>query len=251
MKLVTTVKQCLETVTLLGVPFVNTTLSNMTLTLARHAESKEKAFVVTANPEIVLHTQDDEEYNKAIKSATYVTADGIGIVKGARFMGQRLPERVTGFDLFMRLLATANELGQSAYFLGAKETVLVRTLDTIKKEFPNITISGSHHGFFDWNSQDITEEIKEKKPDYIFVALGLPRQEKWIAQKFDEFDQGVFIGIGGSFDVVAGEVKRAPHVWQKWNVEWLYRLVKQPTRCKRMASLPRFVFKVMEEKLKR
>jgi N-acetylglucosaminyldiphosphoundecaprenol N-acetyl-beta-D-mannosaminyltransferase len=251
MKLVTSVKQSIETVTLLGVPFVNTTLSNMAVTLAKHAESKRKAFVVTANPEIVLHTQNDTEYQKAIESATYITADGIGIVKGARVMGHRLPERVTGFDLFMRLLATANELGQSAYFLGARENVLNKTLDTINKEFPGLVIAGSHHGFFDWTSQEIAEEIKSKKPDYVFVALGFPLQEEWIAQNFHKFDQGVFIGIGGSFDVVAGEVKRAPQIWQKWNVEWLYRLLQQPARCRRMAALPRFIFKVMEEKIKR
>ncbi|WP_147803788.1 WecB/TagA/CpsF family glycosyltransferase [Alkalicoccus halolimnae] len=251
MKLVTSVKQSIETVTLLGVPFVKTTLSDMAVTLAKHAESKEKAFVVTANPEIVLHTQNDREYHQAIEKATYVTADGIGIVKGARFMGHRLPERVTGFDLFMRLLGTANELGQSAYFLGAREAVLNKTLDTIHKEFPGLVIAGSHHGFFDWTSQEIAEEIKTKKPDYVFVALGFPLQEKWIARNFPEFDQGIFIGIGGSFDVLAGEVKRAPYIWQKWNVEWLYRLVKQPARCRRMAALPWFIFKVMKEKIKR
>ncbi|MFA9559345.1 WecB/TagA/CpsF family glycosyltransferase [Evansella sp. AB-rgal1] len=238
-------------VTILGVSFIHITLDNMVKRLVTHVQEKRKAFVVTANPEIVLYANENKEYKQYIDKADYVTPDGIGIVKGAQLLGQPLPERVTGFDMFMNLLEASNEHRFSIYLLGAKEEVLVKTKDVITKNYPNITIVGSHNGFFDWNDTVIDTEIKEKKPDFVFVALGFPRQEQWIAQRIETFQQGVFIGIGGSFDVLAGEVKRAPEVWQKLNLEWFYRLVKQPSRWRRMLALPRFAVKIFGNKMKR
>src|SRR5690606_34229166 len=124
-------------------------------------------------------------------------------------------ERVTGYDMFVSLLEKGNEHRYSIYLLGAKEDVLHKAIERIEATYPNIHIAGFHHGFFDWNDTAIEEEIKAKKPDFVFVALGFPRQEKWIGERFASFEKGVFIGIGGSFDVLAGEVKRAPLLWQK------------------------------------
>ncbi|QKS72384.1 WecB/TagA/CpsF family glycosyltransferase [Paenalkalicoccus suaedae] len=239
-----------DRVNILGVPFVRTTLKEMSEQLVTHAELKEKAFVVTANPEIVLHAYENDDYKRSIDKATYVTADGIGVVKGAQLIGEKLPERVTGFDLFMRLLTMANEKGQSIYLLGASKEVLPKTIAQIETQFPHVKITGSHHGFFDWADDAIPNEIRETKPDYVFVALGLPRQENWIAQHMDQFDHGVFMGIGGSFDVLAGEVKRAPMFWQKIHLEWFYRLLKQPSRIGRMMALPRFGIKMLQERKK-
>lgn len=239
-----------EKVTILGIPFINITLEKMIARLDEHITQNNKAFVVTANPEIVLAANEDESYKQAISKANYVTADGIGIVKAANLLGTPLPGRVTGFDMFMSLLALANEKKYSIYLLGAKDEVLQRALAEIEKQFPDVRVAGSHHGFFDWKDSKIDDEIRETKPDMVFVALGLPRQEKWISEKIDSFEKGVFMGIGGSFDVLAGEVKRAPMIWQKLNVEWLYRLLKQPSRIGRMMALPRFAVKILKEKVK-
>lgn len=235
-------------VEVLGVPFINTTKDQFVARLGEHLNKEEKTFVVTANPEIVLHAYEDNTYREYLDRATYITADGIGVVKAAGMLGTPLPERVTGFDTFMDLLALANEKSYSIYLLGAKDEVLQKTIAEINRQFPNVVIAGSHHGFFDWSETTIEDEIKEKKPDMVFLALGFPRQEKWIAERVDQFDKGLFMGIGGSFDVLAGEVQRAPEFWQKVHLEWFYRLVKQPSRWRRMLALPIFAGKVLREK---
>ncbi len=237
-------------VSVLGVDFLHTTMVEMIERLKSHLEQAEKTFVVTANPEIVLHAQNDEDYRSYLKKATYITADGIGVVKAAGMLGEPLPERVTGFDMFMELLKVANEQHYSIYLLGAKDEVLKKAVTHIHKQFPNVVIAGSHHGYFDWNSTEIEEEIQRLRPDLVFLALGFPRQEKWIAERLHKFENGIFMGIGGSFDVLAGEVKRAPEFWQKLHLEWFYRLVKQPSRWRRMLALPVFVGRVLREKRK-
>lgn len=237
-------------VSVLGVDFIHATMNEMIEKLKTRLEREDKTFVVTANPEIVLHAQDDEEYRSYLAKASYITADGIGVVKAAGMLGEPLPERVTGFDMFMALLTIANEQKYSVYLLGAKDEVLQKTIATIHQDFPNVRVVGSHHGYFDWDSNEIDDEIRSKKPDMVFLALGFPRQEKWIAERLDTFDKGLFMGIGGSFDVLAGEVKRAPVFWQKVHLEWFYRLVKQPSRWRRMLALPIFAGRVLKEKRK-
>ncbi|MCM3716143.1 WecB/TagA/CpsF family glycosyltransferase [Alkalihalobacillus oceani] len=240
-----------RTVSVLGVDFLHTTMNEMIARLSGHLEREEKAFVVTANPEIVLHAQEDEAYRTYLAKASYITADGIGVVKAAGLLGDPLPERVTGFDMFLSLLEVANERKFSVYLLGAKEEVLEKTIAAIERQFPQVEVAGSHHGYFDWDSTEIEDEIRLKKPDLVFLALGFPRQEKWIAERYDQFEKGIFMGIGGSFDVLAGEVKRAPVFWQKIHLEWFYRLVKQPSRWRRMLALPVFAGRILREKRKR
>ncbi|MFD1358981.1 WecB/TagA/CpsF family glycosyltransferase [Fictibacillus halophilus] len=238
-----------NTVRILGVDFVNSTLFEFLNTLSGHLEREEKTFVVTANPEIVMKVREDENYRAVVEKANYVTADGIGVVKAAGLLGNPLPERVTGFETFMGLLQIANEKGYSVYLLGAQDEVLQKTVTEIMTQFPNVKIAGAHHGFFDWNDDHIPNEIQRTKPDLIFTALGVPRQELWIGQNMDKFEKGVFMGIGGSFDVLAGAVQRAPEFWQKMNLEWAYRLMKQPSRWKRQLSLPHFALKVIQQKV--
>lgn len=234
---------------ILGVDFVNSTQSGFLNTLSGHLEREEKTFVVTANPEIVMKVREDAQYRDVVQKANYVTADGIGVVKAAGLLGNPLPERVTGFETFIGLLEIANEKGYSIYLLGAKDEVLQRTIAEIMTQYPNVKIAGAHHGFFDWSDDHIPNEIKRTKPDLIFTALGVPRQELWIGENMDKFEKGVFMGIGGSFDVLAGEVQRAPEIWQKMNLEWAYRLMKQPSRWKRQLSLPHFALKVIQQKV--
>ncbi|EGA88284.1 putative N-acetylmannosaminyltransferase [Planococcus donghaensis MPA1U2] len=241
----------LKFVHILGVPFINTTQKDFIATLETHVAKQEKAFVVTANPEIVMHSLKDEAYKQTLAKATYITADGIGIVKAAAIVGEPLPERVSGYDVMLDLLEMANKNHSSVFFLGAAEEVLQATVKKAKQDYPGIKVVGSHNGFFDWNDHQLPQQIKNAAPDFVFVALGFPRQEQWIGANIDQFDKGVFIGIGGSFDVFSGSVKRAPEMWQKMNLEWFYRLVKQPSRWKRMLVLPKFAATVIGRKASR
>ncbi|RBW67598.1 WecB/TagA/CpsF family glycosyltransferase [Bacillus taeanensis] len=236
-------------VSILGVDFVNTTMRDMLACLKSHLLKEEKTFVVTANPEIVMFAEKDSDYKQLLKKATYITPDGIGVVKAAKMLNEPMTERVTGYDMLRGLLQIANDEALKVYMVGAKPEVLEKAVSNVKNEYPNVNIVGFHDGYFnEEQSKEIAKEIAEKEPDLVFVALGFPRQEQWIASYYDMYKKGIFMGVGGSFDVLAGEVKRAPVIWQKLNVEWLYRLVKQPSRWRRMLVLPLFMLEVKKRK---
>ncbi|WP_085522167.1 WecB/TagA/CpsF family glycosyltransferase [Tuberibacillus sp. Marseille-P3662] len=237
-------------VDILGIQFINSSLVDIMKLLNNHIQKKEKAFVVTANPEIVVHSHRDQNYRKLINTATYITPDGTGIVKASRFLNQPICERVTGFDIFMNALQVADEKQWCVYFLGAKDAVLNRTLETVKQLYPSLKTVGAHHGYFGLDDEHIIEDIRQAQPDFIFVAMGFPRQEQWIARHISKFEKGVFIGVGGCFDVLSGTTKRAPQIWQKLNIEWLYRLLQQPQRGRRMMALPLFALKILKQKAK-
>ncbi|MEG0473693.1 MAG: WecB/TagA/CpsF family glycosyltransferase [Solibacillus sp.] len=237
-------------VKIMGVPFLHIDQQNFIKLLADRVEQKEKTFVITANPEIVMRANEEPKLKNYINQATYICADGIGVVKAAKILGEDLPGRVTGYDTMIGLLNIGQEKHFKVYLLGAQKETLEKTVANIKAQYPNVDIVGHHDGFFDWNNNTIAEEAAALEPDLIFIALGVPRQEQWISENIGKFSHGVFIGIGGSFDVIAGTVKRAPVIWQKLNLEWLYRLLKQPSRWKRMLVLPQFALKVFSMKRK-
>ncbi|WP_067728650.1 WecB/TagA/CpsF family glycosyltransferase [Oceanobacillus damuensis] len=237
-------------VTIMDIPFLHTNQDAFVSLLDERIEQEEKTFVITANPEIVMKANENQTFMNYIEQATYVVADGIGVVKAAQLLNDPLPGRVTGYDTMMALLAIANQKHYKIFLLGAKQETLQKTISNISAQYPNVEIVGSHDGYFNWEDNDIADSIAAHQPDITFVALGVPRQEKWIAENFERFDKGVFIGIGGSFDVIAGTVRRAPEFWQKLNLEWLYRLLKQPSRWKRMLALPHFALKILKQKLK-
>ncbi|UOR11652.1 WecB/TagA/CpsF family glycosyltransferase [Halobacillus amylolyticus] len=232
-----------------GIPFIKATNQQLLNDYLYPAiDAKEKKFIVTANPEIVMAAEEEYFYKKILKQADYVIADGIGVVIGSRLMREPLPERIAGYDLMQQLLEKANQDQLRCYFLGSKQEILDKAVAKVKVNFPDLVIAGSHHGYFDINDPSIAEAIEKAQPDFIFVGLGFPNQEKWIHRYSNQFSHGMFMGVGGSFDGLAGHVKRAPKIWQKLNVEWLYRLIKQPSRWKRMLQLPRFIWHILWRK---
>lgn len=235
----------LEFILILGFPFIKITRKKFVDLLESHIKTEEKAFVVTGNPEIVMQSLQDKDYENCIRKADYITADGIGIVKASNIRGNPLPERVSGYDIMLNLFTLSQKKNYKVFLLGATEPVLQATVDRARKLYPGINITGQRNGYFEWGDTTVVKDIKDADADMIFVALGCPLQEKWIAQNIHHFDKGVFMGIGGGFDVLAGKVKRAPEKWQKMNLEWFYRLVKQPSRWKRMKYLPHFAFVVL------
>lgn len=239
-----------NTVDILDVHFSNITFSETIHILTNRLREQTKTFVVTANPEIVMQSLDNREYKETLDNADFIIPDGIGIIKAASMLNQPLPERIPGFELMVGLLQVAQQNQFKIFLLGSKDEVLDKVVSYINEHYPAATIVGKHHGFFDFTENVVNEQIIQAEPDLIFVAMGVPKQELWISKNIHKFDKGLFMGIGGSFDVLAGTVKRAPILWQKLNVEWLYRLLQQPWRWKRMLALPKFVFKVLQQKLR-
>lgn len=238
-------------VNILGINFISITMERFVDLIVKRIEEETKTFIVTANPEIVMYAQRDSNYKKLLKEANFVVPDGIGIVKAAKLLNLSLHERIPGFDLMMNLLKAANKHNKKVYMLGGQKEVLLGAEKSIRNRYPNVEIVGSHHGYFNWEDPSVINDIIKTRPDLVFVALGFPKQEKWIHEHIDKVEKGIFIGVGGSFDVLAGKVKRAPFLWQKLNLEWLYRLIQQPSRWKRMLVLPQFALKIIILKQKR
>lgn len=234
------------TVNVLGLDFINTTNQAFLAQLKQDCQTKQNRFIVTANPEIVLAAKNDASYAKAVQSADYITPDGIGIIKGAKILKTPLPERITGFDTLCALLEFADQTQKRIFFLGAKPTVIKQAVKKVASTYPNANICGYHDGYFK-DEQAIVDQIKAAKPDMVFVALGFPKQELFI-QNYRHVAKALWMGVGGSFDVLAGVAKRAPQFWIDLHLEWLYRLLKQPSRFIRMLALPKYLLLVYREK---
>ncbi|CAD2073208.1 WecB/TagA/CpsF family glycosyltransferase [Phocicoccus pinnipedialis] len=233
-----------EYVDISGISFINIEKTQfLNSILIPRIKNDEKTFIVTANPEIVNRTTYDDAYKEAVISSDYTIADGVGILIAAKMNKKLIKERIAGYDLLVDLLNVGNKDGLKVYLLGAEESVNKKASEHIIVNFPNVEIVGRHHGYFDMNDDRIAKEIRELEPDLVFVALGVPRQETWIHQNLDQFEKGLFMGVGGSFDVLAGTVKRAPEMWIKLNLEWLYRMIKQPERIGRNLNILKFMVK--------
>lgn len=235
-------------VNILNVSFDNLTQENILKQLNQRMQSQKKTFIVTANPEIVMFANRNPEYMNTLKKADYVVADGIGIVKGARILGTPIAERIAGYDLMCELLKKANHHGYSIYLIGAKEEVIKKTVKKIKTQYPYIEIKGYQNGYFKITNEEVMEKAVREQADIVFVALGFPKQEKWIQDYLKQVPKGLAMGVGGSFDAFTGTVKRAPKYIIRLNLEWLYRLFKQPTRFKRMLMIPKFLIEIFKEK---
>ncbi|WP_439443549.1 WecB/TagA/CpsF family glycosyltransferase [Listeria aquatica] len=238
-----------KTVEILGVPFYRTTQQQFIDELLQKAENQEKKFVVTANPEIVMSAKKNSQFKETILQADYITADGIGIILAAEKFGLPLNERVTGFDTMVGILEHAAQKNLKIFFLGAKPEVSQALQLVLKENYPQLQVAGCRHGYFsDGESEQIVQEIQKCEPDFIFVALGSPAQENWIVSHYRSFSKGIFMGVGGSFDILSGTAKRAPKIMIKMRLEWLYRIAMNPTRWRRFLALPQFLHVVNRER---
>lgn len=233
-------------VNILGFDFLNSSFNDFMDKIKDRINQRQNTFVVTANPEIVVAALNDNQYAETIKKAEYLVPDGVGIVMGANILGSDMSERITGYDVLLDLLTWGNKNHKSAYFLGAKPEVIADLKNIIPQKYPDLSIAGYHDGYFN-DSDEIAAEIVQNKPDMVFVALGFPKQEYFI-EKYRHQNNGLWIGLGGSFDVLSGHVQRAPQFWINHRIEWLYRLIKEPTRFKRMLALPKFIRLVKKQK---
>lgn len=217
--------------------------------LKNNLKQEKRMFIVTANPETFMISEKDDEMKKILldKNVTLVP-DGIGIVKAAKMIDYNIKERITGIDIANKLLEYGNELNKSIYLFGAKQEVIDSMKVVLKDKYPNLILTGATNGY-EKDKDKIFEKISEVKPDLILVALGIPLQEKLIYKHLDKFSKGIFVGVGGSFDVISGHKKRAPKIFIKLNLEWLYRILKEPKRIKRFYdSNIKFLFKIKKQK---
>jgi len=215
----------------------------------KNLKDDKKQFIVTANPETFMKAEQDEVMNKMLLDKnTTIVPDGIGIVKASKIIGFNVKERIPGIDIATKLLEYGNELKKSIYLFGAKEEVIESLKEVIKKDYPNLKIVGAKNGY-EKDRDKVFKDIIKKEPDIVLVALGIPEQEKLIYKYLNEFKKGIFVGVGGSFDVISGHKKRAPKIFRKLNLEWLYRILKEPKRIKRFYdSNVKFLFKIKKFK---
>lgn len=204
--------------------------------------------VVTLNPEYLYRAQDQPKLMNLVNEADLVTPDGAGIVWACKMAGTPVPERVTGIDLMLNLMPLAEKEGWGIFLLGAAPGVADEAAENLRKQYPALRIVGTRHGYFKADEdREIVEQIKAARPQLLFVALGMPKQEQWIRKYKDEMQVPVAMGVGGSLDVIAGRVERVSPLLQRLQLEWLGRLIKEPHRWRRQLVLPKFAGLVLKK----
>ena len=211
-------------------------------------KNNKKRFIITVNPESIMMSKKDQELKRIMNNNFSYVPDGILVVKSCNYLNMPIKERITGIDIMEHLLNEANTKGYSAYFFGATKDVIVKLVNNIKSKYPNINILGFSDGYVK-DKDKIMDNISNMNPDICFVALGIPNQEKLIYRHLNKFKKGIFVGVGGSFDVLSGSKKRAPKIFIKLNLEWLYRITSEPKRLKRFyESNIKYMFEIKNSK---
>jgi N-acetylglucosaminyldiphosphoundecaprenol N-acetyl-beta-D-mannosaminyltransferase len=202
--------------------------------------------VVTVNPEFVMAAQSDTEFRHIINTSALAIPDGVGVSWASRRLGRSLPERIPGVDLVERLAALSAERGYRLYFLGAMPGVAERAVEVLRTQYPGLAVAGTYSGSPDPEYEAaIVTLVRGTNPHVLFVAYGAPAQDRWIARNLARLQVPVCIGVGGTFDYIAGVHPRAPAWIRQLGLEWLHRLITQPWRWRRMLALPRFAWQVL------
>ncbi len=232
---------------ILGIPIDAATFDSLLESMAGWiAEGTRVHQICTVSPEFVMIAQDDPEFMRVLRSADLCAADGVGLLFAARYLGRPLPERVTGSDGVPRIAERAARDGWKLFLLGARPGVAEQAAARLITQYPGLTIVGTYAGSPDPNENDsLLERVNVSGADILFVAYGAPQQDLWIARNRERLNVRVAMGVGGTFDFIAGVVPRAPQWMRQIALEWAYRLYQQPWRWRRMLRLPRFVWAVI------
>lgn len=232
---------------LLGLRVSRVTRSETMVLLHRFISSKQPHLVVTADATALVLAARDPEFLRIANQAALCTPDGTGLLWASRHLGCPLQERVSGVDLAEQLCADSAKSGFGIYFYGAQPGVAAAAAEAMRHRYPGAWIVGVSHGYQTTpeEEQAVVHDIQAKNPEVLLVAKGLPRQEKWIVQHMPELKVPLSMGVGGSFDVFSGRVNRAPAWMQRYGLEWLYRLVQDPSKTAKVAVLPEFVLRVL------
>ena len=236
-------------INVLGINFDNLTLEQAAEKGAEMLREDKFHYVVTPNPEFILAAEKDESFRAVLNAADLVIPDGIGVIYSAKILGTPLAERVPGIEFSAKMLEKLNEMGGRLFLLGAKPGVAEKAGENICAQYPDIVLCGTQDGYFK-DEEEVILKVAAAKPDLLFVCLGAPKQEKWMARWGQHTGAKMAIGLGGCLDVYAGNVERAPEAWRKLGMEWAYRLKKEPKRIGRMAKLPLVLVKSAGQRVK-
>jgi N-acetylglucosaminyldiphosphoundecaprenol N-acetyl-beta-D-mannosaminyltransferase len=228
----------------LGVSVSPLTYEEIIKDVEQRIREGRQSTIIAVNPEKVITANRDPLVKDLINQSTYQIPDGVGMLIASKLKGGNIQERVTGVDMMERLLQFAAQENHSVFLYGAKEEVVSEAKKKIEERFHGIHIAGYENGYVS-NHEALIKKINASGATLLFVALGSPRQELWIQEHMPHLNVKVFQGVGGSLDVFSGNVKRAPSLFRKLGLEWLYRLLKEPKRFKRQLALPSFLFKVI------
>ncbi len=200
---------------------------------------------------MIVRARRDAAFRHVVNAAALSLCDTVGVLLAARMWGARLPGRVAGIDLIEPLCAALAREGMAVYFLGSQGDTAERAARAVRARVPELRVAGARDGYFSADDDvNVAAQIAASGAHVVFAGLGSPRQELWLARRLSQTRCAVGIGVGGSFDVLAGNVVRAPEVWRRCNLEWLYRLVREPARWRRQLALPRFALLALGERLR-
>ncbi|MFQ6003461.1 MAG: WecB/TagA/CpsF family glycosyltransferase [Candidatus Zixiibacteriota bacterium] len=239
-------------ITLLGCPIDNLGFED---TLRKIEDSIQKRIPIrhcAINAAKIVKIQSDRKLREIVVSSDVISPDGQSIVWASRFLKKPLPERVTGIDLMQKLLELAAKKGYKVFLLGAREEVICELKEKLKRELPNLKLVGWRNGYFSTDEEEgIVREINEKKPDLLFIGMSSPKKEYWMSKYQSALKVPFRMGVGGSFDVLVGKIKRAPGWMQKLGLEWFYRFLQEPTRMwkRYLVTNTLFLFYLLKEKL--
>jgi len=238
-----------DKVEILGLPVDRLNMGQTLSLLEEFVSSKVPHLVVTADAAGIVQAQSDAEWNSIFRGADLATPDSIGVIWAAKKRGRPIAERVSGVDLVERICALSADKGYRIYFLGAEPGVAELAAEKMRLKYPGCNIVGVRHGYFPSESDEIVaQEVAGARPDFLFVAMGIPRQEKFIRATQEIIQAPVAMGVGGSFDVFSGKAKRAPKLFQSLHLEWLWRLLLNPKKIAKAKNLPTFVWMVLRSK---
>ncbi|MDP2685024.1 MAG: WecB/TagA/CpsF family glycosyltransferase [bacterium] len=239
---------------ILGVKINNLYLAEVLESVEQFLNSPKQHYIVTSNPEFIVHAGKDEEFKEILNKSDISIADGMGIKFAAKKYGWKLKQRITGVDLLWEIASIAEKKNKSIYLLGSKRGVPQAAAYKLMEQFPKLRIVGAESGYRSWHrhikDEKLIEMINRRQPDILFVALGHGKQEKWIARNLSKIPSvKLAMGVGGSFDYISGHIKRAPKLMRKMGLEWLYRLGRQPWRLPRiLTAVIRFSYLVIKDK---
>lgn len=238
----------MKEISILGIKVNDITKSETVDLINKFAEEKDKShLIVTLGTEMVMAAREDNDIKELINGAEAVCADGVGIVLASKIKKQQIREKAAGVEILEETVRQSAETGKKIFFLGSKPGIAEKAAEKLREKYPGCNIVGTFHGYFK-DDEEAKAEIRKASPDIIFIALGFPRQEKWYREYGKELGIPVGIGVGGSFDVISGNIERAPSWMRKLCLEWLFRLIKEPARWKRMLALPKFAIAVIMSK---
>ncbi len=250
----TTLLMSKKRVNILGVNVDSLSMKETVSIVEHYVEEKKFLHLMGVNADKVLQCIDNTDFRNIVNLCGVINADGISLVMASKFLNCSLPERVAGIDLMIQLLASAEKKNNSVYLLGATQDAVEKTFKNIKLQYPELNVVGYRNGYFEkkeWKS--ISNELKQISPDFIFVGITSPLKEELIYYFEQSGNKGVFMGVGGSFDVLSGNIKRAPEIVQRLNLEWLFRVCQEPKRLfkRYLFGNIRFIYLIVREKIRR